>query len=300
VYHPGQEKRGASPEHLGSIEVCVEVIAALAAKEDGLRTAIGMMLIATPRTGLAGVPGANCDAGDSTLLHLVDGEGVQLGKRPTVKSAFALNVLVAFAASYLGGLADMHEILENEGCPGRGTSNEAFGEDMICISRSLFQVFQLLEKRKSLRFWKMDILFPAYARKASFQPFKQSVTRRRNLDVGSIDRLMTSVVKTTVESNAAIRISREQKYKLSLRRSWVDFAKQLIFFRCVVRFATHLLFFLVISLSVTPIIVSLNETLCRRLSPAANLMDLSTIRRQPNRKSTCPSSGIATQKDSAG
>ena len=358
----GKRSQVLLPNIFGSVEVCVKLIAALAAKEDGLRTAIGTMLIATARTGLGGQPGVNCDDGDATLLGLVEGEGVQLGKRPAVQPAFVLDIPVSLAASYAGGLADIREVLEDEGRPGRGNGDEAFGEDMICVSGSLFQGFQPLEERKSRRFRKMNIpvgdqfgllsfdnqvrgyfpakdhntsiarerpgiahsplgmlflsiipLPPAYPGEASLQPFEKSGTRCRNLDVSCIDRLMASVVKTTVETNAAIGINnagkvrfigftqmpndgllglrpkfveplvlldaelmgplhqaicltaREQKGEFSLCGSWVDFAKQLIFFRGVVRVETHFLSIVEISLSVTLIIASLNEVLATTL-----------------------------------
>ena len=153
----GKRSQVLLPNIFGSVEVCVKLIAALAAKEDGLRTAIGTMLIATARTGLGGQPGVNCDDGDTTLLGLVEGEGVQLGKRPAVQPAFVLDIPVSLAASYAGGLADIREVLEDEGRPGRGIGDEAFGEDMICVSGSLFQGFQPLEERKSRRFRKQTL-----------------------------------------------------------------------------------------------------------------------------------------------
>jgi hypothetical protein len=129
----GKRSEVLLPHIIAGVEVSVEGIAAPAAEEDRLRTAIGTMLIATARTRLRGMPGINRDHTDATLLRLVDGESMQLGKRPTMQPPFVSNVLVPFASAHPGGLTNMREVLEDEGTARVGILNEVFREDVICI-----------------------------------------------------------------------------------------------------------------------------------------------------------------------
>ena len=118
---------------VASVQVSVELIPALAAEEETLRTAIGTVLRPTMRAGLTGMPGVNLDHLDTAFLCLVRGEIVQLGKRPTVQLPLVLDVLVLLASAQRRRLTNIGEVLEDEGSPWRGVLNEAFGEDMICV-----------------------------------------------------------------------------------------------------------------------------------------------------------------------
>jgi len=118
---------------LGGVEISIQAVAALAAEEETLRTAIGTMLITTTRTGLTGMPGVNDGYPDTTLLRFVGGKVIQLGKRPTMQLPLVLDVLVLLASTQMRRLTNIGEVLEDEGSPCRGVLNEAFGEDMICV-----------------------------------------------------------------------------------------------------------------------------------------------------------------------
>src|SRR2546421_6128268 len=83
---------------VASVQVSVELIPALAAEEETLRTAIGTVLRPAMRAGLTGMRGVNLDHLDTAFLCLVRGEIVQLGKRPTVQLPLVLDVLVLLTA----------------------------------------------------------------------------------------------------------------------------------------------------------------------------------------------------------
>jgi len=118
---------------VAGVQVSIELIPALAAEEETLRTAIGTVLIPTTRAGLTGMPGVNLDHLDPAFLCLVRGEIVQLGKRPTVQLPLVLDVLVLLASAHMRRLTNIGEVLKDEGSSWRGVLNEAFGEDMICV-----------------------------------------------------------------------------------------------------------------------------------------------------------------------
>ena len=104
--------------------------------KQGWRTTIGAMLVATPATGLAGMPGVNLDYSNTAFLRFVGNEIVELGKAPTVQTAFVRNVLVLFAAPHLGGVPDVLEIFKDDGSPWGRILHKAFGEDVVMISAS--------------------------------------------------------------------------------------------------------------------------------------------------------------------
>ena len=142
---------------IGGVEVCIQAVATLTAKEQGLRTAIIAGLVPTTRAHLRGMTWVYPFHADAAFLCLVERETIELSKGPTVQLALVIDVLVLLATSHLGGIPDVHQVLKDNRRAWGSVLNDTLGEDMIAVSRNLFQVFQLLEKSKSLRFWKMDI-----------------------------------------------------------------------------------------------------------------------------------------------
>jgi hypothetical protein len=129
------------------IEISIEAVATVAAKEEALRTAIIAGLMPTTRTGLAGVPGVYFDHRDATGLCFVREEAMELGKRPAMEAVLIVHVLVLIASPNLGRFADIGQVLEDKGAARGGILYKAFGEDMIVIfslpkplTRKLFQV----------------------------------------------------------------------------------------------------------------------------------------------------------------
>lgn len=116
-----------------SVQVCIEAIVTLTAKEQRLRTSVVTSAMPTTRTRLRRVAWVNLLDADTALLPFISNEAVQLGKCPTMQLAFVLNVLVFLAASNLGSLTDVGEIFKNNGCTSRGTDDNLLTEDMIAI-----------------------------------------------------------------------------------------------------------------------------------------------------------------------
>jgi hypothetical protein len=67
-----------------SVDVCVELEAAGAAEKKRLRTAIGAVLIATARAGLAGVTRVYSSRAHATLCGFVEQELLELVETPRV------------------------------------------------------------------------------------------------------------------------------------------------------------------------------------------------------------------------
>jgi len=63
-----------------------------------------------------------------------------------MQASLVLNVLVAFASSYLGGVPNVGEVLKDDGTARSGMLDKAFGEDVVMVfaSPKLFAA-QLLE-----------------------------------------------------------------------------------------------------------------------------------------------------------
>lgn len=99
-----------------------------------LRATIRTVLIATPATGLAGMPWVDLDHADTACLRFVLDKGVQLGKAPTMQPSLVVALLtVLLAASHLGGLTNVLEVLQDEGTARGGMLNNLFGEDVVMI-----------------------------------------------------------------------------------------------------------------------------------------------------------------------
>ncbi len=133
---------------LGSIVISIQLIAAFAAKEEALRTAIRTMLIATSTTHLRGVPGVNTFDMDTPFLRFVDGEGIELRKGPGVQFSLVVTFLTAcLAASHLGGLSNVGEVLKDNGTARRSVLHNALAQNVVTIpveasllTRQLFEV----------------------------------------------------------------------------------------------------------------------------------------------------------------
>src|SRR6476660_6894163 len=91
------------------------------------------MLMTTLGTSLRGMTRVNLDHGDSSLSSFIGQERVELGKRPTVKTALALHILVLLSASNLACTTDMGQILNHQGRTRESVGNDAFREDMVAI-----------------------------------------------------------------------------------------------------------------------------------------------------------------------
>lgn len=128
------------PNVVRSIQVCIELIATLAAKEERLRTAIRAMLIPALATGLRGMPGISSDNGDSPRLRFILDKQVESGEAPTMQAA----LLCAFALR--GALPNIRQVLKHNSTARGGMLDDALGEDMVLVS-ALPKLFlaQLLE-----------------------------------------------------------------------------------------------------------------------------------------------------------
>ena len=71
--------------------------------------------MSTSATGLARVTGVDALDMDAAFLGLVVGKGKKLCKRPRVQFAFVPRVLVAFASPHFRRVADVGEVLEDNG-----------------------------------------------------------------------------------------------------------------------------------------------------------------------------------------
>src|SRR6266576_262220 len=131
---------------VAGVQVSIELIPALTAEEEALRTAIGTVSMPTTRAGLTGMPGVNLGHLDTAFLCLVHGKIVQLGKCPAVQLPLVLDILVLLASAHMRRLTNIGEVLKDEGSSWRGVLNEAFGENMICVpAESPLLARQLLE-----------------------------------------------------------------------------------------------------------------------------------------------------------
>jgi hypothetical protein len=116
--------------------------------EQGLRATIVAGLVPTARTGLGSMPGVDFDHTDTPCLCFVLEKRVQLSERPAMQASFSLSLLpLLFAASHLGGLSNVLEVLQDKGTASRGVLHKALGEDMVMVAaspklfaRKLFQV----------------------------------------------------------------------------------------------------------------------------------------------------------------
>jgi hypothetical protein len=120
----------------------------------GLRTTIIAGLMPTLATGLAGMPGVDLDHMDTVCLGFVLDKGVQLGKAPTMQAAFVVTFLTVFLATpHLGGVLDVLEVFQHDGCTWEHVQNKALREDVIVVSASpkLFpaQLFEVTFRRAS-------------------------------------------------------------------------------------------------------------------------------------------------------
>jgi hypothetical protein len=102
--------------------------------------------MSTPRTGLTRMSRVYPFHTNPVFCRLVGDETVELGKRPAMEASFQVHCLVLLASSNLGGLSDTGEVFENDGTTWGATSNDAFGEHMVCIPvESLSLASNLLE-----------------------------------------------------------------------------------------------------------------------------------------------------------
>jgi hypothetical protein len=101
--------------------------------KDTLRTAVVARLIPTSRTRLRGVPWVNALNVNAAFLCLVVGKRKQLRERPTMELALGPDVLIRFPTSHLRGLADIREVLKDDGRTSRDTVHDAFGKHMVTI-----------------------------------------------------------------------------------------------------------------------------------------------------------------------
>ena len=87
------------------------------------------MLIAAPRTSLAGIPGVNCHHSYSPLLGFVSQKRTELSERPTMQATlvFTPTPTLTDAASNPG------KVLNDKGCARGSTLNNAFGQNVIAI-----------------------------------------------------------------------------------------------------------------------------------------------------------------------
>ena len=102
------------------------------------------------------MPGVNFDDPYPSFLGFIANKVIQLGKAPIVEAAVRLTFL-SCASAKLGSLTNIGEVLKDDGTAREGVLHDAFGEDVITVSRNLFQVFQLLEKNKPFWFRQMDV-----------------------------------------------------------------------------------------------------------------------------------------------
>lgn len=123
------------------VEICITTVPTLPTMEKGLRTTIIAGLIPTARTLLARMPGVYFDHLDATRLRFVGGEAMQLGKAPALYPALPLSFAVGDT------LADMRQVLKNQGAARGGVLDEALREDVIVVfslpkpfPRKFFQV----------------------------------------------------------------------------------------------------------------------------------------------------------------
>ena len=112
-----------------------------------MRATILPGLVPTLRTGLGRVARVNLDHGNPSCLCFVGQERVELRKTPGMQAAFVAHMRVLFAASHLGGLTDVRQVLKDNGTARDGMLDDAFGEDMVMVfslpkqlTRKLFQV----------------------------------------------------------------------------------------------------------------------------------------------------------------
>lgn len=124
----------------------MKLIATLAAKEKTLRTAIGAMLMPAPRAHLRSVARVYPLYAHTPLLCFVKRQGVELGKGPTMQFPLIIDVLVLLAASHLGGISDVGQVLKDDGAARGSILDDALGEDMITVPvESLLPLRKLLQ-----------------------------------------------------------------------------------------------------------------------------------------------------------
>ena len=122
------------PNVIAGIEVSIEAVTALAAKEERLRTTIIAGLIATTGTGLGSMSGVNLDYSDTPCLGFVLDKGVQLGKAPTMQTPLTVALLTVFFTSpQLGSIPNVLEVFKDNGTARGGMLHDALGEDVIVV-----------------------------------------------------------------------------------------------------------------------------------------------------------------------
>src|SRR5438132_3406333 len=122
------------PNVIAGIEVSIEAVPALAAKEERLRTTIIAGLIATTGTGLGSMSGVNLDYSDTPCLGFVLDKGVQLGKAPTMQTPLTVALLtVLFTSPQLGSIPNVLEVFKDHGAARGGMLHDALGEDVIVV-----------------------------------------------------------------------------------------------------------------------------------------------------------------------
>src|SRR5712692_8244778 len=114
------------PNILGGIEIGIQAVPTLTAKEKRLRATIGAMLIPTPGTHLTGVSRVNSFYTDTSFLSFIEREVIQLGKGPTVQAAL---VVVLLALANLSCVSNVRQVLKDNRTARRSILHNALAQN---------------------------------------------------------------------------------------------------------------------------------------------------------------------------
>src|SRR5713101_2527071 len=129
------------------------------------------MLIATARTGLAGIPGVYFDYSGTTLLGFVRQEAMELCKTPTVKSALVLGVPLHRSTT-----TNVGQVLTHNGTTGWGILDNALTQDVVTIPVESQRLSRQLLKMPFSRFCSFGLQLAAEAKAAAVNLFPMTTT----------------------------------------------------------------------------------------------------------------------------
>jgi hypothetical protein len=158
------------------IEISIQAVPTLLAKEETLRATILPALIATVRASLGSMSRVNLDDLDAPFLGFITQEAMELGKAPTVKAS------LSFTMAHPGSLSNVGQIFKNQGTAKASILYDALRKHVVVISALPKQFSRELFEMSLSRFGAFGLQLATKTEKTPFlllpASFTQEVTLR--------------------------------------------------------------------------------------------------------------------------
>lgn len=150
------------------IEISIQAVPTLLAKEETLRATILPALIPTVRARLGSMSRVNLDDLHTPFLGFIPEEAMQLGKAPTVQAS------LSFPMAHLGSLSNVRQIFKNQGTARGSVLDDALREHVVVISALPKQFSRELFEMSLSRFGAFGLQFATQTEKTPFLLFPAS------------------------------------------------------------------------------------------------------------------------------